>query len=51
MAEQNLFGKEGEKRALDYLTSNDFILLRKNYRFRKAEVDLLIQKDDLLICV
>ena len=51
MAEHNLFGREAEKRALDYLTANDYILLRKNYRFRKAEVDLLMQKDDLLICV
>ena len=40
MAEHNLFGREAEKRALDYLTANDYILLRKNYRFRKAEVDI-----------
>ena len=51
MAEHNLFGKEAEKRALDYLTANDYNLLRKNYRFGKAEVDLLMQKEDLLIYV
>lgn len=51
MAEHNLFGKEAEERALEYLKANAYTLLKKNYRYRKAEVDLLMQKEDLLICV
>lgn len=44
MAQHNLFGQEAEKRALAYLKQKNYKLLRKNYRFGKAEVDLLMQK-------
>ena len=51
MAQHNLFGQEAEKRALAYLKQKNYKLLRKNYRFGKAEVDLLIQKRETLVCV
>lgn len=45
------FGQEAEKRAADYYHSLGFHILQKNYRYRKAEVDLIVQKDDLLVAV
>ena len=45
------FGQEAEKRAADYYRSLGFHILQKNYRYRKAEVDLIVQKDDLLVAV
>ncbi|MDA9851637.1 YraN family protein [Flavobacteriaceae bacterium] len=51
MAQHNLFGQEAEQRALHYLKQQGYTLLKQNYRFGKAEVDLLMQKDDNLICV
>ena len=45
------FVKEAEKRAADFYRSHGFHLLQKNYRYRKAEIDLIVQKDDLLVVV
>ena len=45
------FGRESEKRAADYYRSLGFHILHKNYRYRKAEVDLIVQKADLLVAV
>lgn len=43
------FGQEAEKRAADYYRNLGFQILQKNYRYRKAEVDLMVQKDNLLV--
>ena len=51
MAQHNLFGQKAEQRALQYLIKKGYRLLKQNYRFGKAEVDLLMQKDQLLICM
>lgn len=51
MAQHNLFGQEAEKKAAQYFTEKGFTLLEQNYRYGKAEVDLLLHKDDILICV
>ena len=45
------FGKEAEKRAADYYCNLGFQILQKNYCYRKAEVDLIVQKDNLLVVV
>lgn len=45
------FGQEAEKRAADYYCSLGFHILQKNYRYRKAEVGLIVQKEDLLVAV
>ena len=44
-------GKKGENLAASYLTKQHFKILNRNYRWRKAEIDLICQKDDLLIIV
>ena len=51
MAQHNRFGNEAEEKALDYLLQKGYTLLEKNYRYGLAEVDLLMQKKEKLICV
>ena len=45
------FGQEAEKRAAAFYQSKGFHILHKNYRYRKAEVDLIVQKRKLLVAV
>ena len=45
------FGQEAEKHSADYFRSLGFQILERNYRYRKAEVDLIVQKDGLLVAV
>lgn len=45
------FGQEAEKRAAAYYRSLGFKVVAQNYRYRKAEIDLIAQKADLLVAV
>lgn len=51
MAQHNDLGKEGEKIAIDYLIKHGYVLLEKNYRYLKAEVDIIVQKENIVIAV
>ena len=51
MAQHNLFGQEAEQKALSFLCNKGYVLLEKNYRFGKAEIDLLMKDKDLLVCI
>ncbi|QTD39230.1 YraN family protein [Polaribacter batillariae] len=51
MADHNELGKKGEKLAIDFLIKNDYKILEKNYRYLKAEVDIIAQKGAFLIGV
>ena len=51
MKKSHALGHEAERRALIYFLAQGYRLLEKNYRYRKAEVDLMFQKDDLLVVV
>ncbi|NIF05828.1 YraN family protein [Chryseobacterium sp. Tr-659] len=51
MASHNDFGKIAEDMAADYLKKNGYKILTRNFRFQKAEVDIIAEKDDLLIIV
>jgi putative endonuclease len=44
-------GRQGEARAAAFLKQKKYRILEKNYRHRKAEVDLIALKDNLLIAV
>ena len=47
MAQHNELGKKGEQLAIDFLLKNTIIKsLEKNYRYLKAEVDIIAQKAD-----
>ena len=51
MAAHNELGKEGEKIAVDFLLKNDYKILETNYRYLKAEVDIIAQKENVLVAV
>jgi putative endonuclease len=51
MAQHNELGKKGEQLAIEFLINNEYTILEKNYRYLKAEVDIIAQKDDTLIAV
>ena len=51
MAAHNELGKKGEQLAIDYLIKNEYQVLEVNYRFLKAEVDVIAQKENVLAVV
>ena len=51
MADHNELGIKGEKLAIDFLIKNDYRILEKNYRYLKAEVDVIAQKGNVLAIV
>lgn len=51
MAKHNLTGNKGEKIAADFLEQKGFNIRQKNYRYKRAEIDLIAQKENLLIFV
>lgn len=51
MAKHNLTGQAGEQMAADYLLQKGYTLVERNYRYKKAEVDLIAQQDNVLVFV
>lgn len=51
MAQHNELGKKGEQLAIDFLLKNGYDIVERNYRFDKAEVDIIAQKDNILAIV
>jgi putative endonuclease len=51
MATHNELGIEGEKRAVIHLQKQGYTILETNYRFQKAEADIIAQKADTLAVV
>ena len=51
MAEHNELGKLGEELAVDFLIAKDYDILETNWRFQKAEVDIIAQKENILAVV
>ncbi len=44
-------GKQGEQLAREYLTSQGYKVLELNWRYKKAEIDLICSKDDQIVIV
>ena len=51
MAAHNELGKKGEALAITYLEQKGYDILEKNYRYLKAEVDIIAQKGKTLVAV
>ncbi len=51
MAKHNALGKEGEQRAVHFLSRRGYHILEQNYRFQKAEIDIIAQKGKVVIAV
>lgn len=51
MSNNNVQGRLGENAATELLLTNKYEILEKNYRFGRAEIDLIARKNDLLVFV
>jgi len=51
MAQHNELGKKGEQLAVDFLLKNGYEIIERNYRFDKAEVDIIAKQNDTLTIV
>ena len=51
MAEHYELGKKGEQLAVDYLLEKGYQILERNWRFQKAEIDIIAQKASILVAV
>ena len=51
MADHNELGKKGEQLAVEFLIKHDYKILEKNYRYLKAEVDIIAQIGETLVAV
>lgn len=51
MADHNELGKKGEELAVEYLRLKEYEILKRNYRFDKAEIDIIAKRANLLIAV
>ncbi|AYN69305.1 endonuclease [Euzebyella marina] len=51
MGKHNEFGKEGEKIAVDFLVGKGYEIVAQNYRYLKAEIDIIAKKKEVLAVV
>lgn len=51
MAIHNDLGKQGEALAVDYLQKNGYTICATNWRYLKAEIDIIAQKGNTLAIV
>ncbi|QWX83929.1 YraN family protein [Cellulophaga sp. HaHaR_3_176] len=51
MADHNEFGKIGEQLAVDFLIKKGFKIKHRNYRYLKAEIDVIAQVSNQLVVV
>ena len=51
MAEHNELGKLGEELAIKHLLKNGYKIIKQNYRYLKAEVDIIAEKENTIIAV
>lgn len=51
MATHNDTGEKGEELAVTYLLKQGFMVLARNYRYKKAEVDIIARIGNLLVFV
>lgn len=51
MARHNKIGNIAEDLAQDYLQRSGYEILERNWRFSRAEIDLICKKDEVLIFV
>jgi len=48
---RKILGQKGEEAALGYYLKNKYKLIEKNWRTRRGEIDLILQKKDLVVFV
>ena len=51
MAQHNQLGKKGEQIAVDFLLDKGYDIVERNYRFDKAEVDIIAKNNNTLAII
>ncbi|KIA90131.1 YraN family protein [Kaistella jeonii] len=51
MAEHNDFGNLAEDLAADYLTKKNYKILVRNFRYQRAEIDIVTEFENLIVVV
>lgn len=51
MAAHNELGRMGEEKAAEYLIREGYLILERNWRLRRKELDIICQKDGLIVVV
>lgn len=51
MTDKMKLGKEGERLAANFLMQKGFEVVYRNFRFRRAEIDLIVRREDWLLFV
>lgn len=51
MATHNDIGSKGEKLAQEYVQKNGYTILETNYRYKKAEIDIIATKEHILAVI
>ncbi|OIQ29920.1 MAG: hypothetical protein BM564_03875 [Bacteroidetes bacterium MedPE-SWsnd-G2] len=51
MAQHNDLGKKGEDLAVEFMINEGYQILDRNYRFDRAEVDILCLKEGVLVAL
>lgn len=51
MATHNDFGNYAEQLALDYLLKEGYTILAKNFRYQKAEIDIVAEKENIIASI
>jgi len=49
MSKSQEIGKQGEALAKEYLIEEGYIILEENWRFKKAEIDLICTKENQIV--
>jgi putative endonuclease len=44
-------GKQGEAKAEKFLTDKGYTVIARNYRYKRSEIDLIVQKENWLVFV
>lgn len=51
MSDKIKVGREGENAAAEFLQAKGFEIVVRNYRYKHAEIDLIVKKDSFIIFV
>lgn len=51
MTDKMKLGKEGERLAANFLMQKGFEVVYRNFRYRRAEIDLIVRREDWLLFV
>ena len=51
MSDKIKIGIEGEELAAQFLQQKGFVVLERNYRYKKSEIDLIVKRENWLVFV